>query len=62
MLKVLRVRPNGAACFAAPVSGPARKKNSRNEIKLDNEMNKEKKHGVYPNIPVPGPQEDSLTL
>ena len=81
MLKALRVlRPNGEACFAAPVSGPARgkatrrncshnlqkqpryQKKTRHEIKLDNEMNEKKKHGVYPSIPVPRPQEDPLTL
>ena len=34
-----------------------RKKNSRHEIKVDNEMNEEKNHGVYPSIPVHDPRK-----
>ena len=88
MLKALRVlRPNGAACFAAPVSGPARgkatrrncshnlqkrwtkvpkpssrKSPARNQTGQWNKWTRKKKHGVYPSIPVPRPQEDPLTL
>ena len=88
MLKALRfLRPNGAACFAAPVSGPARGKATRRNCShsLQKQRTKvpkprsgkwtpgtksnwtmkwmrKKAHGVYPSIPLPRPQEDSLTL
>ena len=41
---------------------PAQEKELPARNQLDNEMNEEKAHGVYPSIPVPRPQEDSLTL
>jgi hypothetical protein len=49
---------NAEPRYQNPAQGKA-----RHEIKLDNEINEwGKKHGVYPSIPVPRPQEDPLTL